>query len=291
MILLSQILNYDLSVDRPSGNPGMNLPYAIALPTYAATAWYHNKLPGQKPQDLTKFLQTVEQFAMGPYLQALDRGASLSDADRNKLAQQLHNVTGLPGWYLLKGDLRIDGGEFRKMLLDSNDMATGRLDTRFSGPNIDPLSQRTDYDPQSSALSSAYISSFNDYAHNQLNYGLGQMYLPSAPGANRAWDFKHTAPGSRFPSRGAMNVMPDLADAMKQNPNLKVMLNGGYFDLATPYYQGWYEMHQLPMPLNLQNNISYRYYQSGHMVYAHEESLKEMHDAVASFIRQTDNLK
>ena len=140
-------------------------------------------------------------------------------------------------------------------------------------------------------MSSAYISSFNDYVRNQLHYGEGKMYLLSAPGANRAWDFKHSAPGSRFPSRGAMNVMPDLANAMKQNPNLKVMLNGGYFDLATPYYEGWYEMHQLPIPRKLQANISYHYYQSGHMVYAHQESLQEMHDAVAGFIRSTSNVK
>jgi carboxypeptidase C (cathepsin A) len=291
VILLSQILNYDLSVDRPAMNPGMNLPYAIALPTYAATAWYHNALPGKKPADLPSFLHTVEQFAMGPYLMALDRGASLPDAQRNTIAQQLHNITGLPTWYFVKGDLRIDGGEFRKMLLDSNGLSTGRLDTRFSGPDLDPLSQRTEYDPQSAALSSAYVSAFNAYARDQLNYGQGKMYLPSAPGANRAWDFKHSAPGSRFPSRGAMNVMPDLANAMKQNPNLKVMLNGGYFDLATPYYEGWYEMHQLPIPRKLQANISYHYYQSGHMVYAHQASLKEMHDAVAGFIKATDNLK
>jgi carboxypeptidase C (cathepsin A) len=84
--------------------------------------------------------------------------------------------------------------------------------------------------------------------------------------------------------------MPDLATAMKYNPDLKIMLNGGYFDLATPYYEGWYEMHHLPIPQKLQANISYAYYQSGHMVYAHEESLKQIHDNVADFIRKTDNL-
>jgi carboxypeptidase C (cathepsin A) len=78
---------------------------------------------------------------------------------------------------------------------------------------------------------------------------------------------------------------------MKQNPNLKVMVNGGYYDLATPYYEGWYEMHHLPIPLSLQNNITYHYFPSGHMVYAHEDSLKALHDAVADFIRQTDNVK
>jgi len=81
--------------------------------------------------------------------------------------------------------------------------------------------------------------------------------------------------------------MPDLANAMKYNPNLKVMLNGGYFDLATPFYQGMYEMAHLPMPDKLQANISYHYYESGHMVYAHTPALKEMHDNVAAFITNT----
>jgi carboxypeptidase C (cathepsin A) len=85
--------------------------------------------------------------------------------------------------------------------------------------------------------------------------------------------------------------MPDLANAMKQDPDLKVLLNGGYFDLATPYYEGWYEMHHLQIPAKLQNNIQYRYYQSGHMVYAHEAALKQLHDNVAAFINSTDNVK
>jgi carboxypeptidase C (cathepsin A) len=85
------------------------------------------------------------------------------------------------------------------------------------------------------------------------------------------------------------NVMPDLATAIKYNPNLKVMLNGGYFDLATPFYEGIYEMQHLQIPAKLQSNIEYQYYESGHMVYAHEASLKTLHDAVAAFIVKTAN--
>jgi carboxypeptidase C (cathepsin A) len=81
--------------------------------------------------------------------------------------------------------------------------------------------------------------------------------------------------------------MPDLATAMKYNPDLKVMLNGGYFDLATPFYEGIYEMHHLQIPNKLQSNIEYQYYESGHMVYAHQDSLKTLHDAVAAFITKT----
>ncbi len=77
---------------------------------------------------------------------------------------------------------------------------------------------------------------------------------------------------------------------MKYDPQLKIMLLGGYYDLATPFYAGWYEMHHLQIPASLNGNIEYRYYPSGHMVYAHEASLQKMHDDVAGFIRRTDNL-
>ena len=85
--------------------------------------------------------------------------------------------------------------------------------------------------------------------------------------------------------------MPDLASAMKYDPELRILLTGGYFDLATPYYEGWYEMHHLAIPEKLQDHIEYRYYQSGHMVYAHQESLKALHDDAAAFIHSTDHLK
>ena len=184
--------------------------------------------------------------------------------------------------------MRIDGGEFEKNLQDDANMTTGRLDTRFSGPTIDPLSKEADYDPQSSAISSAYVTAFNDYVRNTLKFGQDRTYKPEID-VFKFWNFLHQPPNSPSPVPGPTNTMPDLATAMKTNPQLKVLLNGGYFDLATPYYEGWYEMHHLPIPPKLQNNIEYRYYASGHMVYAHEESLKQLHDNVAAFIRETDN--
>src|SRR6202453_175817 len=290
VILLSQILNFDLSPDRPQGNPGIDTPYQTALPTYAATAWYHKKLPGDH-KDLESLLAEVEQFAMGDYARALAAGSDLSPADKRAIAEKLHGYTGLSVEYILKADLRIDGGEFRQTLQDDAGLTTGRLDTRFSGPDIDPLSQRAEYDPQSSALGSAYISAFNEYARKELRYG-GDRDFHSSSSAGRNWSFVHQQPGQgqRFgSSRQGSNVMPDLANAMKINPNLKVQLNAGYFDLATPFYQGVYEMHHLPIPANLVSNIEYKFYDSGHMVYAKDSSLKLLHDNVVEFIRRTSN--
>ena len=290
VILLSQILSFDLSADRPTGNPGVDLPYETVLPTYAATAWYHKKLPGEHP-NLEALLTEVEQFAMGDYARALAAGSDLSASDRTAVAQKLHEYTGLPVDYILKADLRIDGGEFRQTLQSDGALTTGRLDSRFSGPDIDPLSQRADYDPQSAALSSAYVSAFNDYARKELRYGEGRIFKPSIQ-TFRTWNFAHQQPGQQGPAfspRQGVNVMPDLANAMKLNPNLKVQLNAGYFDLATPFYQGVYEMHHLPIPQSLQSNIEFRFYDSGHMVYAKDSSLRQLHDNVADFIHRTSH--
>jgi carboxypeptidase C (cathepsin A) len=289
VILLSQILNFDLSPDRPTDNPGVDLPYQTVLPTYAATAWYHHKLPGEHA-NLEALLAEVEQFAMGDYGRALQAGSELGTAERGAIAEKLHQYTGLPVDYILKADLRIDGGEFRQTLQSDLGLSTGRLDTRFSGPDIDPLSQRAEYDPQASALSSAYVSAFNEYVRKELHYGEGKSFKPGIP-TYRTWNFQHQLPGQtqRGSSRQGSNVMPDLANAMKINPNLKVQLNAGYYDLATPFYQGVYEMHHLPIPANLQANIEYKFYDSGHMVYAKDSSLKLLHDNVAAFIRRTGN--
>ena len=290
VIMLSQILSYDLSVDEPQYNPGIDLPYQVALPTYAATAWYHRKLPDNSARPaLDELLKEVENFAMGDYARALARGASLTEQERQRVASKLHDYTGLPVAYILKADLRINGGVFEKNLQGDADTTTGRLDTRFSGPTMDPLSKEAGYDPQSAALGSAYVSAYNEYVRASLHYGDGKTYKAST-GLWRTWDYLHKPPGASQPVSVATNTIPDLASAMKYNPQLKILLTGGYFDLATPYYEGVYEMNHLPIPAKLRDNISYRYYQSGHMIYANQESLKMLHDDVAEFVKSTDNL-
>jgi len=289
VILLSQILNFDLSPDGPQFNPGIDLPYELALPTYAATAWYHHKLPNP-PGELQPLLEEVERFAMTDYAEALEQGSSLPAAQKHAIAEKLHQYTGLPVAYIEKADLRINGGEFEKNLQDSDDLTTGRLDTRFSGTTFDPLSKEAEYDPQSAAISAAYVAAFNNYVRKELKYGEGKQYKPEIEIWN-TWNFLHKPPGAPIPVPQAANVMTDLAQAMKYNPDLKVMLNSGYFDLATPFFEGVYEMRQLPMPVRLQKNIEIKHYQSGHMVYAHLPSLKALHDNVAAFIQKGEHHK
>jgi carboxypeptidase C (cathepsin A) len=286
VILLSQILNFDNSVDGPQFNPGMDLPYALALPTYTATAWYHHKLQNQ-PASLEPLLREVETFAMAEYLPALAAGSTLSAERKSRMAAKLHDYTGLPAEYVERANLRVNGGEFEKTLLGA-EITTGRLDTRFAGPTIDPMSKEADYDPQSAAISSAYVSAFNDYVRTALKFGARKIYKAEND-VSKSWDFLHQPPGAPTKIPGPVNVMPDLAVAMKQNPNLKVQLNGGYYDLATPYFAAEYELHQLPIQSTLQGNIEMHFYTSGHMVYAHEPDLKALHANVAAFIDRTKN--
>jgi carboxypeptidase C (cathepsin A) len=288
VILLSQVLNFNLMADFPQGNPGIELPYEIELPTLAATAWYHHMLGSSQPADLESFLKQVEQFALGDYADALAQGSNLPADQFNAIAQKLHDYTGLPLAYIKKADLRVSGPQFSHELLSDSDQTAGRLDTRFSGPAMDPLGEEAEYDPQAAAIASAYVSVFNDYARRSLRYTTSLAYHPEID-LWWKWEFKHQPPGAPMQLLGAVNVMPDLATAMKYDPNLKICLNGGYFDLATPFFQGMYEMHHLQIPQKLQSNIEYHYYESGHMVYANEASLKQLHDNVAAFIRKTDN--
>jgi carboxypeptidase C (cathepsin A) len=280
VILLSQIFNFTTDIDFPSGNPGVDLPYVLALPTYAATAWYHKKLP-QQPAALEPFLKEVEDFATGPYAHALVQGTDLSAEEKQQVAEKLHSYIGLPVVYLLKANLRVSGGQFEKTLQDDENLTTGRLDTRFSGPNLNPLSEGAEYDPQSSAISSAYVTVFNDYVRRDLKYGEAQTYLDHALFGGAPWDFKHNG------NPVSVNVANDLAEAMKTNPRLKVMVNGGYYDLATPFFAAVYEEKHLPIPQSLAKNIEYDWYESGHMVYVRDESLKQLHDRVADFIKRT----
>src|ERR1700744_337388 len=130
VILLSQILSFDNSVDGPGANPGVDQAYALALPTYAASAWYHHKLPNP-PASLHPFLEEVQKYALGEYMTALLQGSELTEAEERAVAEKLHGYTGLPVDYLMRADLRVSGGQFSKELKTDDGMSIGRLDTRY----------------------------------------------------------------------------------------------------------------------------------------------------------------
>ncbi len=288
VVLLSPVLNLELSAGAgplDAFNAGLDLPYELALPSFAATAWYHHKLPGGG-EPLHALLERVEHFALTDYARALRQGSLLTPALRGSVAQQLHEYTGLPLAYIESANLRIDSGQFEHVLLGDSGGTISQLDSRVAGPSLDPLSERAEYDPQDVAVRAAYFSAFNHYVRETLHYGFGMTYQPDNPILGQ-WNFWHTPPGQSDPVQQWANVMPDLANAMKYAPGLKIMVNGGYFDLATPFMTGWYEMHHLQIPSKLQANVQYDYYRSGHMAQLSSPVLKELHDNVAAFIAAT----
>ncbi|HEX7326378.1 MAG TPA: peptidase S10 [Rhodanobacteraceae bacterium] len=294
LIFQSQVLNFGLSIDGARRRPGDDIAYVTALPTFAATAWYHRRLPKLDSQGLEPLLQSVTRFATDRYERALFAGSTLSKAAESRIARKLHDFTGLPTAYWVKADLRVSGGMFEHELLSQADLTTGRLDTRFAGPSMNPMSRSRAalYDPQMAAINSAYVAGFNEYMRTVMKFGKGMHYRPTIYALPTFhWGMAHRVAGTRTVRTGTLNVMPDLADAMKFDPDMKVMLNGGLYDLATPFYTAIYEEEHLQIPRSLDRNITYAFYPSGHMIYVHVPSLHALHDNVARFIDDTDNVK
>jgi len=267
--------------------PGNERPYPFFLPTFAATAWYHKKLP-QMPSDRDAFLDEVREFAIGDYARALAKGDKLSAAERERIAGKLHDYTGLSVDYILKADLRIPEAQFTQELLRDERQNVGRLDSRFTGFIFDWHAETAEYDPQSEAISPAYTASFLDYYQQELEFGQGKTYKVSGnvfPG----WKFEHKIPGFFFPLPIA-NTGPDLAQAMGLNPQMKVLVLNGYYDLATPFFASEYMFDHLGLSPELAANIEMKYYDAGHMMYIHGPSLVQFKNDVADFVQRTSRV-
>ncbi|MEZ4898654.1 MAG: hypothetical protein R2806_17570, partial [Saprospiraceae bacterium] len=166
---------------------GDDISYITNLPTYAATAWYHDQVPG-KPE-LTKFLQDARDFAGGAYASALMKGDQLAGMERQDVLKKLAYFTGLSEEYLSRANLRVSQPEFSQQLMRDQGETVGRLDSRFTGVNQDLNSQYTDYDPQSAAISPGYTAAFMDYYYNQLGVDKSNYYNVSAY-ARRGFNWK-----------------------------------------------------------------------------------------------------
>ena len=277
VILLSAVLDFQTI----TFDPGNDEPYVLYLPSYAAVAWYHDAL-ANKPAQLRPFLKEVERFATHEYATALLQGDNLPAAERNAVLDKLHQYTGLSRDYLDKANLRVDAGQFEKELLREKGQVVGRLDARYTGETGDLLEESAPYDPQSADISSAYLSLFNNYMHQDLNFGRGMIYASS--GNVYPWDWTHGQSGG-WP--GHTNVATDLAQELSTNPRLHVLLNSGLYDLATPYYAAEWTMDHLGVPKQVRSQITFAEYEAGHMVYVHEPSLANFKKNVAAFIAKT----
>jgi carboxypeptidase C (cathepsin A) len=270
-----------------AGMPGNDRPYPLYLPAFAATSWYLKALPGARPE-LAGLLREVREYARGPYATAIDRGDSLTAAERLAVAQQLHEYTGLAVDYLVAANLRVTESAYDHELLKSRGLTVGRIDSRFVGATFDPLAKDAEYDPQINAVRFAYAGAFLDYYHRDLNFGAGKTYLTTNFAIGGKWRWEHrTEEGSL---QMAVNTGYDLARALIEDPHLKVLVLNGYYDLATPFSATEYMIDHLGVGPDVHARISMKYYEAGHMMYIHAPSLERIKADVDAFIGATSGL-
>ena len=265
---------------------GDDISYIMHLPTYAATAWYHNKI-ANKPASLDAFLKEVRIFAGGEYAAALQKGDQLGDAEKANVLNKLSAYTGLGKEYLSKANLRVTEPQFTQELLREDHLTVGRLDSRYKGINQDLLSEYSSFDPQSSAISPAYIASFMHYYYGELKVDKANSYHTSAYSTEGFdWDWKHSKNGGAG-DPVTPNTGVDLAQAMSRNPNLKVLVLNGYYDLATPFYGTEFTFDHMGLEKKLKQNVIFKYYEAGHMMYILPASAMAFKKDVADFIADT----
>lgn len=259
---------------------GDDASYIMHLPTYAATAWYHNKIPN-KPA-LETFLKDVRAFTINEYAPALMKGDQISDSEKATVLNKLSYYCGLSAAYLSKGNLRINEPQFTQELLREEHQTVGRLDSRYKGTNQNLLTEGASFDPQSSAISPPFTAMFMNYFYNELKVDKSNNYHTNAYAAEGFdWDWKRSK-AADYPA--SPNTAIDLAQAMSRNPQLKILVINGYYDLATPFFGSEYTFDHLGIEKKLKQNISFKYYEAGHMMYIHPASAILFKKDIASFM-------
>jgi len=273
VVLVSSVLNFQ-TLGFSSGN---DLPYLLYLPTYTSTAWYHKKLPADLQQrDLPSVLHEAEQFAAGPYAAALGKGDNLSPQERQSTVEQLSRFTGLAPSLIEENDLRVGQWTFCHELLRSQRLTVGRLDSRFTGPDLGHSQEGQYYDPTISIIRPPFTATLNNYVRGELGYKTDLEYYILGEGIGR-WDWGSAGEG--FP-----DVSETLRLAFVKNPYMKLFVASGYYDLATAYFATQYTLDHMNLDQKQHARITLDYYDAGHMMYLRTDSLDHLKQDVSSFL-------
>lgn len=270
IMLISTVLNFG-SIDF---TPGNELPYVLFLPSFAATAHYHNALETGQP--LPELLAEVEDFAVNEYAPALLKGDRLEKSERSAVIEKLARYTGLSAAYLERADLRVNDYRFFKELLRGRGRAVGRLDSRFLGIEKDTLGEGTYDDPSFTNIIGPYTAGLYDYVRRELKFEKDIPY-EIITGNVQPWSYAGH-------ENQHVYVAETLRKAICINPHLKVFIASGYYDLATPYFATDYVFNHLGLEETLRENISTSYYEAGHMMYIHLPALEQLKKDLAAFI-------
>ncbi len=275
LILISQALDYTGSTPAHDNL----VAYVTYLPTMAATAWYHKKAGQGKT--LEAFVQECRDFAYDEYSSALFRGYLLSEEKKKFIADRLSYFIGLPTEYILRSDLRVLTPRFAKELLRSEGKVVGGLDSRYTIEESDRVAERpTLGDAASSSIISAYTAALNDYFASTLKVKMTRPYKVSNGSIGRSWNWRPVSKNSYW-EPSYVNVSRRLSNALRRNKDLHVMVANGYYDLVTPFFDAEYTFSRHGMD---QSRITMKYYQAGHMMYTHEEDLKQLTKDMREFL-------
>jgi len=267
ILLISTIL--DFTID--SNATGNELGYVTMLPTMAATAHYHGKAGAGVP--LSEFVERARVFALGEYAQALLKGESLPKAEREHVRTHLAELTGLTPDYLELANLRVRPDRFQKELLRERGLSVGRLDSRYTGRDLDAAGESPDDDPSFYGIDGAYATALNAYLRGPLGVELDEQYKVIG-GLGAPWDWELDDPFY-------FNVAPYIGEAMRQNSGLRVLVASGYFDMATPFFGAEYSLDRSGV---VPERLVFTYYEAGHMMYVNHPSLAKLQEDVRGFV-------
>lgn len=280
LILISSALNFQtIAVEDKTYvfDPGNDLPYALHLPTYAATAWYHDRLPKKQQQkSLRDLLDEVEEFTLGAYWTALAAGDRLDDKQRARIRSKLAEYTGLSADYIDRHNLRIEIMRFCKELLREERRVVGRLDSRYTGIERFADGDSMENDPSSDEVTGAFASSLNAYLRRELGFDADEFYEVLSIETHEAWDYED------FKGK-YVNTSEKLREVMSRS-GLAVFVANGYFDLATPHFATEYTFSHLGLDPEVRPNVSMSYYEAGHMMYLHRPSLLKLASELREFV-------
>ena len=272
IVLVSAVVDFQ-TIRTDSNN---DLAYLLFLPSYAATAWYHQGLsPDWQRRPVAEIYAAAEKFARGPYQRALLAGDSLPKKKREKVIARMAELTGLSPEYISRANLRVSMSRFGKELLRSRRRVVGRFDSRYLGIDRDHVGEGMGHDPSASALFGPFTSAMNEYLRSDLQVDEKRVY-EILTGNVHPWDYQEFV--NRY-----VTAAETLRQAMSDNPYLKVFAACGYYDLATPASAMQYTRHHLGLAPELQKNFSMAFYDGGHMMYVHEPSLKRLRDDLVEF--------
>ncbi|MCX6093898.1 MAG: peptidase S10 [Candidatus Bipolaricaulota bacterium] len=255
-----------------------DLPFQLFVPTYAATAWYHNRLRDSlQSRTLAELVAEVKAWSEGPLTAALMKGDRLGDGERRAVARKLADYTGLDLEYALGSNLRVDIFRFCKELLRSEKRSVGRLDSRFKGVEALAVTEIPEFDPSMQAITPPYTSTFCHYARSQLGIETDLVYETMSSKVIEKWEYEK----GHLPATGET-----LRAAMAKNPYMKVFVGQGYYDLATPLLATEYMVSHMNVDPELRANVEMHTYEAGHMFYLDLDSLAAFKTDVHAFFEK-----